>query len=97
MDTCCSSRDSARSKRAKIFCTSLSVEETQKRSVQKLLLFYKEFIKIWQDLSQGEVEELEFILSQNLWNNALITSKNKPFYNKTSSDKGVNSIRILRV
>ena len=73
------------------------MEETKKRSVQKLPLFYKELIKIWQDLSKGEVEELEFVLSQNLWNNAFITSKNKPLYGKTLSDKGVNSIRILRV
>ena len=35
----------------KIFCTSLSMEETKKRSVQKLPLFYKELIKMWQDLS----------------------------------------------
>ena len=66
-----------------------------KRSVQKLPLFYKELIKLWQDLSKGEVEELEFVLSQNLWNNAVITSKSKPLYSKTLSDKGVNSISDL--
>ena len=52
-------------------------------------------IKIWQDLSKGEVEELEFVLSQNLWNNAFITSNNKPLYRKTLSDKGVSSISDL--
>ena len=36
------------------------MEETKKRSVQKLPLFYKELIKIWQDLYKGEAEELEF-------------------------------------
>ena len=46
----------------KIFCTNLSMEETKKRSLQKLPLFYKELIKIWQDLSKGEVEDLEFVL-----------------------------------
>ena len=71
------------------------MEETKKRSVQKLPLFYKELIKIWQDLSMGEIQELEFVLSQNLWNNAFITSKNKPLYSKTLSDKGVNSISDL--
>ena len=71
------------------------MEETKKRSVQKLPLFYKGLIKTWQDLSKGEVEELEFVLSQNLWNNAFITSKNKPLYNKTLSDKRVNSISDL--
>ena len=71
------------------------MEETMKRSIQKLPLFYKELIKLWQDLSKGEVEELEFVLSQNLWNNALITSKSKPLYSKTLSDKGVNSISDL--
>ena len=75
--------------RQKIFCTNLSMEEIKKRSVQKLLLFYKELIKMWQDLSKGEVEELEVVLSQN---NAFITSKNKPLYGKTLSDKGGNSI-----
>ena len=79
----------------KIFCTNLSMEETMKRSIQKLPLFYKELIKLWQDLSKGEVEELEFVLSQNLWNNALITSKSKPLYSKTLSDKGVNSLSDL--
>ena len=58
----------------KIFCTNLSMEQTMKRSIQKLPLFCKELIEIWQDLSKGEVEELEFVLFQNLWNNALITS-----------------------
>ena len=48
----------------RIFCTNLSMEETKKRSVQKLPLFYKELIKIWQDLSKGEIEELEFVLYQ---------------------------------
>ena len=80
----------------KIFCTNLSMGETKKRSFQKLPgFFYKEFIKIWQDLSKGEVEELEFVLSQNLWNNAFITSNNKPLYSKTLSDKGVSSISNL--
>ena len=51
-------------------------------------------IKIWQDL--GEAEELEFVLSQNLWNDAFITSKNKPLYDKTLSDKGGNSISDLK-
>ena len=53
-------------------------------------------IKIWQDLSKGELEELKFVLSQNLWNNAFITSKNKPLYTKILSDKGVNSISDLK-
>ena len=35
------------------------------------------------------------MLSQNLWNNAFITSTNKPLYSKTLSDKGVNSISDL--
>ena len=46
-------------------------------------------------ISKGEVEELEFVLSQNLWDNAFITTKNKPLYSKTLSDKGVNSISGL--
>ena len=66
-----------------------------KRSVQRLPLFYKELIKLWQDLSERKVEELEFILSQNLWNNALITSNSKPLYSRTLSEKGVNSISDL--
>ena len=52
-------------------------------------------IKIWKDLSKGEVEELVFVLSQNLWNNAFIISNNKPLYSKTLADKGVNSISDL--
>ena len=64
--------------------------ETKKISVQKLLLFCKELIKIQQDLSKGEFEKLEFVLSQDL-----ITSKNKPLYSETLSDEGVNSISDL--
>ena len=52
-------------------------------------------IKIWQDSSKGEVEELEFLLSQNLWNNAFITLNNIPLYSKTFSDEGVNFISDL--
>ena len=78
-----------------VFCTNLSMKETKKRSVQKLQLFYKELIKIWQDLFKGEVEELEFVLSQNLLNNVFITSKNKPLCGEILSDKGVNSISDL--
>ena len=52
-------------------------------------------IKIWQDLSKGEAEELEFVLSQDFWNNAFITANNKPLYVRTLSDKGVNSISDL--
>ena len=55
----------------KIFCTNLSMEKTKKRSVQKLPLFYKELIKIWQDLPKGEIEELELVMSKKLWNNTL--------------------------
>ena len=54
------------------------MEKTKKRSVQKLPLFYKELIKIRQYLSKGEVEKLEFVLSQNLWNNALLHRKINP-------------------
>ena len=46
----------------KIFCTNLSMEETKiKRSARTLPLFYRQLIKIWQDLSEEEAEELEFV------------------------------------
>ena len=67
----------------------------QEKICTKITIIYKELIKIWQDLSEGEVEELEFAQSQNLWNNAFITFKNKPLYSKTLSDKGVNYISDL--
>ena len=71
------------------------MDETKKRSAQKLPLFYKELIEIWQDLCEGEGKELEFVLSQNLWNNVFISLKNNHLYSKTLSDKGVNSISDL--
>ena len=80
--------------RQNVFCTNL-YGENQEKICTKLQLFYKELIKVWQDLSKGEVEELEFVLSQNLLNNVFITSKNKPLYSETLSNKGVNSISDL--
>ena len=40
----------------KIFCTNLSIEETKERSIRKLPLFYKELIKLWQDLSRERLK-----------------------------------------
>ena len=40
------------------------------QSVTKIIPeFYKDLIGIWQLMSHGECHNIEFILSQNLWNN----------------------------
>ena len=44
------------------------------QSVLKIIPeFYKDLIGIWQLMSHGECHNIEFILSQNLWNNKFIT------------------------
>ena len=61
----------------KIFHTNLSLEQSSKAICNKLRKFYKELLDLWQSLSAGEINELEFVLTQNLWNNAVILSGNK--------------------
>ena len=43
------------------------MEQSSKAICNKLPKFYKELLDLWQSLSAGEINELEFVLTQNLW------------------------------
>ena len=45
-------------------------------------VFYRELIDVWKTFSDGVLKDVEFILSQSLWNNKVITSKNNTLYSE---------------
>ena len=79
----------------KIFHTNLFLEQNNKEICNKLPKFYKELLDLWQSLSKGEINELEFVLTQNLSNNAFILSGNNPLFNRSLVSKGINYISDL--
>ena len=79
----------------KIFQTNLSLEQSNKAICNKLPKFYKELLNLWQSLSTGEINELEFVLTQNLWNNAFVLSGNNSLFNRSLVSKGINYISDL--
>ena len=81
----------------KIFHTNLSSEQSNKAICNELPKFYKELLDLWQSLSTGEINELEFVLTQNLWNNAFVLSGNNPLFNRSLVSKGINYISDLIV
>ena len=79
----------------KIFHTNISLEQSKKAICNKLPKFYKELLDLWQSLSTGEINELEFVLTQNLWNNAFVLSGNNPLFNRSLVSKGIDYISDL--
>ena len=79
----------------KIFHTNLFLEQSNKAICNKLPKFYKELLDLWQSLSKGEINELEFVLTQNLWNNAFILSGNNLLFNRSLVSEGINCISDL--
>ena len=45
-------------------------------------MFYKELIDVWKTFLDGVLKDVEFILSQSLSNNKVITSKNNTLYSE---------------
>ena len=62
--------------------SNLSVTPTRLNSFKRIYVFYKEFIDVWKTISGGVLKDVEFILSQSLWNIKFITSKNNTLYNE---------------
>ena len=79
----------------KTFHTNLFLEQSNKAICNKLPKFYKELLELCQSLSKREINELEFVLTQNLWNNAFILSGNNPLFNRRLVSKGINYISDL--
>ena len=60
------------------------------QSVLKIIPeFYKDLIGIWQLMSHGECHNIEFILSQNLWNNKFITRNSHSIVYADLLSKGI--------
>ena len=79
----------------KIFHTNPFLEQSNKAICSKLPKFYKELLDLWQSLPNGEINELEFVLTQDLWKNAFILSGNILLFNRSSVSKGINYISDL--
>ena len=64
-------------------------------SFKKIPVFYKELIDLWKTFSGGVLKDVEFILSQSLWNNELITSKNNTSYSEELYCKEIKYVSNL--
>ena len=79
----------------KIFHTNLSSEQSNKAIYNKFPKFYRELSDLWQSLFKVEFNELEFVLTQNLWNNAFLLPGNNPSFNRSLVFECVNYISDL--
>ena len=66
------------------------------QSVLKIIPdFYKYLIGIWQLMSHGECHDIEFILSQNLFNNKFITRNSHSIVYADLLSKGIKTVSDL--
>ena len=78
-----------------VFQSNLSVAPSGLNSFKRIPVFYKELIDVWKTFSGGAVKDLEFILSQSLWNNKFITSKNNMLYSEEIYRKEIKYVSYL--
>ena len=76
---------------ANIFHTNLSLSPRMQTYLQNIPLFYKDLIT-WQTLSQGTYHDLEFILSQSIWNNYFIKSNHSTIFNSELQSKDIKTV-----
>ena len=57
--------------------------------------FYKDLIGIWQLMSKGECHNIEFMLSQNLWNNKFITRNSHSIVYADLLSEGIKTVLDL--
>ena len=80
----------ARFRRCKYFFhTKLLIVPEKRECLEKIPTFYKEVISTWERICIGTSCDLEFILSQSLWDNHFVRSKGKTIFNKRSESKGI--------
>ena len=60
--------------------------------LQNIPLYYKDLINTWQILSQGTCNDLEFVLSQSIWNNYFIKSNLSINLNSELQSKGIKNV-----
>ena len=58
-------------------------------------MFYEELIDVWKTFSGGVLKDVEFILSQSLWSNKFITSKNNTLYSEELYCKEIKYVSDL--
>ena len=63
-----------------IFHTNLCLADTFKQQVNKLPLFYKELINVWEKMSKFENMNGNDILAQSIWNSKFVKVKSKSLY-----------------
>ena len=78
-----------------VFQSNLSVAPSGLNSFKRIPVFYKELINVWKTFSGEVLKDAEFILSQSLWNNKFITSKNNTIYSEELSPKEIKYVSDL--
>ena len=78
-----------------VFQSNLSMAPSRLNSFKRILVFYKDLIDVWKTFSGGVLKDVEFILSQRLWNNKFITSKNNTLYNEEIYCKEIKYVSDL--
>ena len=77
------------------FHTNLCVSDNFKQQTNKLPLFYKELINVWEKISKFENVNGNDILAQSLWNNKFVKVKSKSLYTMSLVRKGIKTINDL--
>ena len=72
-----------------IFHTNLLIAPEKRECLKMIPTFYKEVISTWERICIGASCDLEFILSQSLWDNHFVRSKGKTISNKRLESKGI--------
>ena len=78
-----------------VFHSNLCLSSDCKEAVKKLLKFYQQLLEFWEPISAGSSNEVEFILTQNLWNNCCISNNSGPSFNHLFSKRGINYVHDL--
>ena len=75
-----------------IFHTNLLIALEKRECLEKIPTFFKEVIFTWERICIGTSCDLEFILSQSLWDNHFVRSKGKTIFNKRLESKGILTV-----
>ena len=75
-----------------IFHTNLLIAPEKRECLKKIPTFYKEVSSTWERICVGTSCNLEFILSQSLWDNHFVRSEGKTISNKLLQSKGIHMV-----
>ena len=78
-----------------VFHSNFCLSSDCKESVKNLPKFYQQLIEFLEPVSAGSSNEVEFILTQNLWNNSCINNDSGPLFNHLFSTLGINYVLNL--